>query len=266
MGFRGRLIRLSVIIAVIALVLLAASSVGTRGGIFGFQIGLMVFALAALVGALAILLALVGLIWTLFAEDKSGLRTSVIALIVGAGVVAMPAYFVLSGLIAKYPPIHDVTTDTVNPPQFVDVMERRGKHSNPVDYAAEVVPANMPGAGGMAGRSVASIQQEYYPDIKPLTLNMSEEDAYWVALETAMGMGWEIVASDIDRGHIEATATTRWFGFKDDVVIRLTPDGDEKTRLDIRSCSRVGGGDVGTNAKRVRKYLAKVQNAHRSSK
>jgi uncharacterized protein (DUF1499 family) len=71
-------------------------------------------------------------------------------------------------------------------------------------------------------------------------------------------MGWDIVAADAPAGRIEATATTRWFGFKDDVVVRIEPAG-EGSRIDVRSVSRVGGSDVGTNAKRIRAYLRRLQ-------
>jgi uncharacterized protein (DUF1499 family) len=70
-------------------------------------------------------------------------------------------------------------------------------------------------------------------------------------------MGWEIVDSDPERGRIEATATTFWFGFKDDVVVRVRP-ASEGSRIDVRSVSRVGRSDVGTNAERIEEYLEKL--------
>jgi uncharacterized protein (DUF1499 family) len=75
-------------------------------------------------------------------------------------------------------------------------------------------------------------------------------------------MGWELVASDSAAGRIEATATTPWFGFKDDVVVRVRPDGSG-SRIDVRSVSRVGKSDVGANAKRIRTYLADIA-SHKS--
>ena len=73
----------------------------------------------------------------------------------------------------------------------------------------------------------------------------------------AVELGWEIVAAEPDRGRIEATATTFWFRFKDDVVIRLTPRG-YGTYVDVRSKSRIGGGDMGANANRIRRFLQRL--------
>src|SRR5690606_13567146 len=100
-------------------------------------------------------------------------------------------------------------------------------------------------------------QLSAYPDIRPLVLDMPMASAFQRALEGVRDMGWEIVEADSIGGRIEATDETFWFGFKDDVVIRLTPTG-ERTILDVRSLSRVGGSDVGTNARRIRSYIEEV--------
>jgi uncharacterized protein (DUF1499 family) len=78
-----------------------------------------------------------------------------------------------------------------------------------------------------------------------------------LALQAARDMGWEIVDADPVEGRIEATDRTLWFGFADDVVIRLATT-DSGTRLDVRSKSRIGGSDVGANARRIRRYLARL--------
>ena len=103
--------------------------------------------------------------------------------------------------------------------------------------------------------AIASQQREAYPDLQPVTVEMPPAQAFERALATVQDMGWELVATEADAGRIEATDTTFWFGFKDDVVIRVKPAGGG-SRIDIRSLSRVGGGDVGTNAKRIRDYVA----------
>jgi uncharacterized protein (DUF1499 family) len=82
--------------------------------------------------------------------------------------------------------------------------------------------------------------------------------AFTRALGAARRMGWEIVAADSAAGRIEATATTTWFGFKDDVVVRIKPN-QNGSRIDVRSESRVGGSDIGTNAKRIRRYLGELR-------
>ena len=126
--------------------------------------------------------------------------------------------------------------------------------ANSVIYEEKKVPEGGPGGGANAGKHYREIQAEFYPDIQPATLDDPPAQAFDKALAAAEAQGWEIVAAVPDEGRIEATDTTFWFGFKDDVVIRLAADG-AGTRLDIRSSSRVGMGDVGANAKRIRAYL-----------
>ncbi|MGI8560651.1 MAG: DUF1499 domain-containing protein, partial [Luteimonas sp.] len=141
------------------------------------------------------------------------------------------------------PPIHDITTDTVDPPVFVDILPLR---------------ADAPNSAGYEGGEVADAQLAGYPELGPLRLALPLEQAHAHALAAAEAMGWEIVASDPASGRIEATATTLWFGFKDDVVVRIRPDG-AGSRIDVRSVSRVGGSDVGANAARIRAYLARLR-------
>ncbi len=107
------------------------------------------------------------------------------------------------------------------------------------------------------GAETAARQQSGYPDIRPLELAVPPDAAFARALDAAKSFGWEIVAADAASGRIEATATTPWFGFRDDVVIRVTPTSSG-SRVDVRSLSRVGKGDLGANAKRIRAYLAKL--------
>jgi uncharacterized protein (DUF1499 family) len=157
-------------------------------------------------------------------------------------VMAGPAVFVQKAL--GVPAIHDITTDTDNPPAFVDVIPLRqaGGAANPPEY---------PGA------FVAAEQKKAYGDLAPLDLALAPADAFPRALAAARAMGWAIVAERPAEGRIEATATTAWFGFKDDIVIRIAPGGSG-TRIDVRSKSRVGRSDVGANAARIRDYLSKL--------
>ena len=140
------------------------------------------------------------------------------------------------------PYIHDVTTDTENPPLFVDLVDIRNadpRTKNPADYP---------------GKEVAMQQLGGYPDLRPLLLDQTREMVFDKAKKTINSMGWELVSSVPGQGRLEATDTTFWFGFKDDVVIRIkTKEG--KTLVDVRSKSRVGESDLGANAKRIEKYL-----------
>ena len=104
---------------------------------------------------------------------------------------------------------------------------------------------------------IAAQQREAYPDLQPAMLDAPPAEAFERALAAVYRMRWQLVQADEPAGRIEATDTTFWFGFKDDVVIRVRPDGGG-SRIDVRSLSRVGGGDAGTNAARIREYVETV--------
>jgi hypothetical protein len=141
------------------------------------------------------------------------------------------------------PAIHDITTDTENPPVFVSILLLRKDAANPAEYG---------------GPEIAAKQRSAYPDIVTAMVPVPPAQAFDRALQTARDMGWVIVDSSPAEGRIEATDTTFWFGFKDDIVIRVNA-ADLGSRVDVRSVSRVGRSDVGTNAKRIRRYLKKLK-------
>jgi uncharacterized protein (DUF1499 family) len=140
------------------------------------------------------------------------------------------------------PPIHDITTDLENPPMFEAIVPLRKDAPNSLERPPVL----------------AEQQRKGYPDLAPLTLPMASDQAFDRALAVAQEKGWDIVTADKATGRIEATDTTTWFGFKDDVVVRLTPWGSG-TRVDVRSVSRVGRSDVGTNAARIEDFLDSLQ-------
>lgn len=165
---------------------------------------------------------------------------ALIAAVVGALTFAIP--FAMLQSAKRAPAIHDVSTDTANPPRFVAVVPLRAGAPNSVDYA---------------GEAIASQQHAAYPDIRPVMLAMTPEQAYRRALDVARNMGWQIDAGVPAEGRIEATDTTSWFGFKDDIVIRVSP-APAGSRIDVRSESRLGQSDLGKNARRVRAYLRQL--------
>lgn len=143
----------------------------------------------------------------------------------------------------QYPPIHDISTDTVNPPTYEAVVPLRAEAPNDTSYG---------------GADKAKIQREHYPDVQTLYLDVSYPEAFSRALETARAMDWEqIVAADKAAGRIEATDKLAWFGFKDDIVIRVdtAQTSGKRMAIDVRSVSRIGRGDIGVNAHRIREYL-----------
>lgn len=158
-----------------------------------------------------------------------------LVIVAGASLVALPAQ--LMQLARSVPPIHDITTDLENPPAFEALVAAREAAPNAVAYP---------------GEATARQQRTGYPRLGPLTLDATLGEVRAAAEATARELGWEIAAVEPKR--IEATATTRWFGFRDDVVIRLT-ETDDGVRVDMRSASRVGKSDLGTNAARIQAYL-----------
>lgn len=137
------------------------------------------------------------------------------------------------------PPIHDISTDLKNPPEFVAIVPLRAEAPNPVAYA---------------GKATALQQQKAYPELKTLRYAQSKSELMDAAAEAAHDLGWQIVNIDEDNGLIEATDSTVWFGFKDDVVIRIEDKTDQRL-VDIRSKSRVGGSDLGKNAERIEHFI-----------
>ena len=217
--------RITLSLAVLAALLLVISGPGTRVGLWPFRIGFGMFAGAMLVGLAATGAALVGLLF------RRGARPlTLVALVLGVVSAAIPLDYVRR--VKTLPYINDISTDSERPPQF----------SPPTAY-----PEHFP-----------ELQRIGYPALHGLDIQLAPKQAFARAAEIAKGHGWEIAALDEAGGRIEAVVTTRWFGFRDDVVIRITPNG-AGSRVDMRSKSRVGRSDVGTNANRIEEFLARMQ-------
>ena len=224
-------------LALLGAVLLVAGPLGTRLGLWSFVVGFACFAMSGLCGLVALVLSLVG-----GSRTKQWKRAGVV-LGVAVALLAVPALQLLSAFGA--PPIHDITTDTADPPPFVAALPLRAAANamNPPEYG---------------GTEVAGQQHQAFPDIQPLVMNMPPQQAVQRVLDEVREFGWDISAAEPAEGRIEAVDTTLFFGFKDDVVIRLRPV-EGGTRVDVRSTSRVGLGDAGTNAKRIRRLLAALR-------
>ena len=230
--------RIPLLIALIAIAALALSGVGVRQGWWTYRLGFQFLEWSAYGGLAAAAAAVV-------AMAIPQLRT---------GAVAYLSVSMVIGLVTGYlpwhwkqqaqalPKIHDISTDLSNPPQFAKILPLRASAPNPAEYG---------------GPEIAAAQRLGYPDIQPRELALAPTDAFARALAAAKAMGWEMVDADASKGMIEATATTLWFGFKDDVAIRITPTA-AGSRIDMRSVSRVGRSDVGANAARIRKYFGKL--------
>jgi uncharacterized protein (DUF1499 family) len=231
---RGAIAPVAVAVAAAAVGLLLAAGPGTRLGLWTFGTGFQMMRWAAYSGVAGAALALAALAL----GPRRGL--AVFGLVLALGAVAVPWQIQRSGMTK--PPIHDITTDTDDPPPFVAVVPLRRDARNPVVYG---------------GPEIAAQQRNAYPDIAPATLPLPPAQAFERAERAARAQGWDIVAAVPAEGRIEATDTTRWFGFKDDVVIRVRPEG-AGSRVDVRSVSRIGRGDVGANARRIREFLHRL--------
>jgi uncharacterized protein (DUF1499 family) len=224
----------------IALAAAIGAGTGTRFGYWDFRQGFRILNWAAYFGMAGTVLSLGGAIFARPGGRRRGFLLSTFGIALGALSFGVPGNWYR---IAKTVPlIHDVTTDTENPPRFVSILPLRRDAPNSAEYG---------------GPEIAAKQRAAYPDLRTLEIGISPAKAYDHALSTARRMGWRIVDGNPAEGRIEATATTRWFGFRDDVVIRILPASNNGCRLDIRSVSRVGISDVGTNASRIRTFLKK---------
>ena len=168
--------------------------------------------------------------------------------------VAWVAYLIpesfRSGDNVNYPPIHDISTNRVNPPEFVAVAALRADAPNTLVYG---------GSNNMTSERLIELSNEAYPDLITQHYSESVNVIFEEALAAVDDLGYELVTQDAFAGRIEATDTTFWFRFKDDVVIKINQQGSD-TAVDVRSVSRVGTGDVGANAIRMRKLFALLEN------
>lgn len=258
-GWLGGLAWLSLIVAVLAAAATAAAGPGYQAQ--WWDLG---FALRTLIGyggwaalgsgVLALVLTLVLLV----RGPGRFLVPSILALLVSgtllyvmvpqlAMVREVPLYSDLMG-VEPVPPIHDITTDTDDPPQFeaaVKLRESDWMTKNPPEYD----PAQGEKQLAFGG----------YDDIEPAYFDAAPETVFAKALKTVNDFGWLVIRADQEAGIIEAAETSTWFGFTDDVVIRVRQTEDGRTRLDMRSKSRIGQSDVGQNARRIRRFMAAME-------
>jgi uncharacterized protein (DUF1499 family) len=229
------IVAVGLFIALVGVLAQMVSGFGYRLEVWPLMVAFRIFVISAWVALAGAVISLLAAILTRPGTARRGFSMSLAGIILG--VVGFGTLLRWKSAAEKAPPIHDVTTDLMNPPQFVAVLPLRVKAPNSATYDTADIAK----------------QREGYPDLQPVTLPVDPGAAFHVALATARDMGWAIVAADSASGRIEATATTAWFGFKDDVVVRVAPDA-KGSRIDVRSESRLGGSDVGTNAARIRAY------------
>ena len=227
-------------LAFLALFMCLLAGPGTRLGWWEWLGGIWMLRIAAWLGIAAAAASIILIATLAFPQWRYQAWVPIVSLCAALAAVAPPA--ILMSRAKSVPPIHDITTDPADPPAFVALAEVRNKGPNKAAY---------PGA------AAADQQRRAYRDIGPKVLDAPPRDAMQKAIDAARSMGWEVVATDASAGRIEAVDTTSWFGFKDDIVIRIRPNGPG-SRVDVRSASRVGVSDIGANAERIRGFLSKL--------
>jgi len=229
-------------LAVFSVVAVLVSILIVRFGFLEMKPALTTFFGALGLTALSILVGLAGFaaIWQ---NGSRGMGRILLAFLINAIVLAYPAYLALQ--YRKLPAIHDITTDPIDPPRFEALARlRTGDGTNTAVYT---------------GLYSAALQRQAYPDIEPVQLEIPVERAYAITLQLVNKRKWLVIDERAPVpprriGRIEAVARTPIMGFREDVAIRVMPDGDD-SRVDIRSSSRYFESDLGSNAARVSKLI-----------
>lgn len=188
-------------------------------------------------GITAVGLAIFTMLWL----RPNGLSLLVLLVSALAGLMAFHLPYRQQQIAAQVPPIHDISINTINPPQFVAIVPLRAGSPNPPKYDRP---------------ETAALQHEQYPDIMTHGYVQSPQQVFEAITGMIADMGWEMVDASLADGRIEATAVTRWFGFRDDGVFRLQAGPANSTIMDMRSKSPVGRSDIGVNANRIRTFTA----------
>jgi len=221
---------LALALSLVALLMLALSGPGVRFDLWSYRTGITVFRWTAYAAIAAALVSAIAL--AIPRVRAHGVLLPMMALVISLAVLYVPLQFLQRA--RAVPPINDITTDTENPPRY------------------------MTQSRAYPGADFARQQRAAYPDIAPLLMPAPPREAFAKARAAAEAMGWEVVGADEAAGTLEAVDTTKWFGFKDDIAVRVAPSSGG-SRIDVRSKSRVGRSDLGTNAQRIRAYAERLK-------
>ena len=233
------------------------SALGVKFGLWDWKVGLgLNFKFAPILLPALALSGVIGLLLAAIIQPRKGFLVSSLALLIGAAGLGHGAK--VKKTAESLPYIHDITTDTQNVPKFTEaILSERAKVKgvNAVDYVGKKDKPD--------GRLVSVLQSQAkaYADIRPLILEDDVAVVFGRAKAAALQMGWKLKSENVATGIIEATDTTFWYGFKDDVVIRIRASEGGGSVLDVRSISRVGQSDIGANAARIRDFLAIMRKA-----
>jgi uncharacterized protein (DUF1499 family) len=240
----SRLSNILIVIAILALIIIATMMFGTRFNLWEPIVGFgLIRQYMNPTAYFVITIGVLGLIHQILTGNRWGAIKSCITCLVGLLLLA-PFIYQQTQPTVRFPPIHDITTDTQNPPAFLVLDENRPGAKNTLVYG---------------GEEVAALQIKNYPDIVPIQSSKSAVQAYSETILIAKQMEWEIVAQDDNNLRFEASARTPLYQFVDDIVVVVKQEGNA-SRIDIRSVSRIGRGDRGINASRIREFIEAFNN------
>lgn len=243
------------LLGLLPVLLVLVGALGSKFGWFSWKVGFGLLTadwapkaamLGLAAGAVAVVLALV-------VGARRLWIAAVLAVLAPAAVLAG-----LNGLraqAASVPPVHDVSTDIDDPPMASPALLReRGPDANPIERAPLVdLRKNRPEVENWADGRVLRISADSCPQARPAVLPEAPAEAE-ARVERALTEAGLTLRPDRELGRVEATHTSTWYGFKDDVIVRIRPDG-RGSRVDLRSVSRVGGSDIGANCARVSRIV-----------
>lgn len=247
---RKWILRLAFLLAILVPLTFMVGALGAKFGLWDWTFGLGVVSrkVAPIIMLLSLVFGIISLALAIAVRPHRGFIVAALAIVIPAtaGIYTKS----VQKTAGKLPFIHDITTDTQNPPTFsAAITDERAKTrgANTLDYIGKKDPREK--------KLVSVLQSRDYPEIRPLILSDDPDVVFGESKQVALQMGWDIVSEDVASGKIEAVASTFWYGFKDDVVIRVRPSEGGGSVLDIRSVSRVGASDLGANAARIKTFL-----------
>ncbi len=239
-----RLARLAFVAACVAVLIVAVAGPLHRYAGLEIEWAITIFRYGFYAAVAAVALGLATIVPTRPGDRRRGFVAAFLAVVVGVGGAWVPVSWFLWS--QQLPMINDISTDVADPPAMVALLSlRRGAPNPPVHR----------------GAATAALQRAAYPDIAPVVMAVPPAEAFKRADRAAMSLGWDVVARAPPDGRLEAVDTSVWFGFRDDIVVRVRPDGTG-SRVDIRSKSRVGESDLGVNARRIREFVARLKTEH----
>jgi len=235
-----RLARIAFILATVGAAIVAVSGPLHRYLALDMEAVIAVFRYGFYLTVAGVALGLATIIPSRPGDRRRGFVAAFLAIVIGVAGAWVPVSWFLQA--QQLPAINDITTDTANPPPLVVTAQLRRGAPNPPAYP----PAS------------AALQHAAFPDNVPIILSVPPDEAFRRVDRAAMSLDWDIVARAPAEGRLEAVATSKWFGFRDDIVVRIRPRGNG-SQVDIRSKSRIGESDLGGNAERVRTFIARLK-------